>query len=102
MWQRHLNNSTNSWPEARELEQGGASTNSGPSACPPARRARDPPPAPEGWAVHLAALKNPSVVEMERRTSTYLLGRLILGDEAAGHFFDSNEKAMAYLQGPDI
>lgn len=49
-----------------------------------------------GWAEHLAALKDPRILEVKMHS--YLIGRLILGDEAASHFYDSNEDAIAYLE----
>jgi hypothetical protein len=47
-----------------------------------------------GWAVTL----HPEGKLLERFTTTYLAARLLLGDEAAEHFFDGNEEAAAYLE----
>lgn len=37
-------------------------------------------------------------LELELKTSSYLAGRIYLGEEAAKHFFDSNEDGMKYLK----
>ncbi len=50
-----------------------------------------------GWAIHLAALKDASVLTLESRSTPYLIGRLLLGDEVATHFFDTDEEALDYL-----
>jgi hypothetical protein len=47
-----------------------------------------------GWAVAL----HPEGKLLERFTTTYLAGRLILGDEVASHFFDGNQDALDYLE----
>jgi hypothetical protein len=49
-----------------------------------------------GWAHHLAALKRSEL--LDERINVYLLGRLALGDEAASHFFDSTDSALAWLE----
>jgi hypothetical protein len=48
-----------------------------------------------GWAVML----HPEGKLLERFTSTYLAARLLLGDEAASHFFDPTPEARVYLEG---
>jgi len=47
-----------------------------------------------GWGVIL----HPEGKLLERFTSTYLAARLLLGDKASEHFFDSDEDAKAYLE----
>jgi hypothetical protein len=48
-----------------------------------------------GWAIHLAG--EPGRI-MESMMGSHLAGLLLLGVEAAEHFYDSNDKAMEYLQ----
>ena len=47
-----------------------------------------------GWAVAL----HPDGKRLEENSSTYLAGRLLLGDEAAKVFFASNEEAIKWLK----
>lgn len=47
-----------------------------------------------GWAVTL----HPDGKRLEENSSTYLAGRLLLGDEAAKIFFASNEEAIKWLK----
>ena len=47
-----------------------------------------------GWANHL----HPEGRLLEHFTSPYLAARLLLGDEAASHFFDSNDAAREWLK----
>ena len=47
-----------------------------------------------GWAVTL----HPEGKGLEEKSSSYLAGRLLLGDEAAEHFFDDNETALEWLK----
>ena len=47
-----------------------------------------------GWAVTL----HPEGKKLEEKSSSYLAGRLLLGDEAAEHFFDDNETALEWLK----
>ena len=47
-----------------------------------------------GWAVML----HPDGKRLEENSSTYLAGRLLLGDEAAKMFFASNEAAIKWLK----
>lgn len=46
-----------------------------------------------GWAVEL----HPDGKRLEKNSSTYLAGYLLLGEDSARHFFDSNEDAKEYL-----
>ena len=48
-----------------------------------------------GWAIHL----HPEGKVIEHFTSPYLAARLLLGEEAAKHFFDSNTEAREWLEG---
>ena len=48
-----------------------------------------------GWAHHLAALKRPEL--LDEKVNVYLVGRLVMGDEAAEHFFDDNDEFIEWL-----
>lgn len=53
-----------------------------------------------GWAHHLAALRRPEL--LDEKVNVYLVGQLALGDEAAEHFFDSNDEALEWLESLDV
>ena len=46
-----------------------------------------------GFAHHMAALKRPAL--LSPKVNVYLVGKRALGDEAASHFLDSDEAALA-------
>ena len=49
-----------------------------------------------GWAHYLAAQRRPELCNP--KVSTYLVGRLALGEEATKHFFDKSDDALAWLK----
>ena len=49
-----------------------------------------------GWTHHLASLKRPKL--LASKINTWLVGRMALGEEAASHFYDSDEEALNWLK----